>query len=70
MNDELAERFTNLESKIAQLEYLAERLNEVVTDQARELHQLKRKVDGQAESLQTIELERIRAANPRPPHYE
>jgi uncharacterized coiled-coil protein SlyX len=70
MNDELAERFNHLESKIAHLEHLTERLNEVVTGQARELHQLKRRMEGQAQSLQTIELERIRATNPRPPHYE
>lgn len=43
MNDELAERLARLEFTIAHLEHLTERLNEIVTEQARELAQLKRK---------------------------
>lgn len=70
MDDELAERLNRLESTIAHLEHATELLNEVVTEQGRELTQLKRKYLQQAQSLETIELERIRSTNPKPPHYE
>lgn len=70
MDDEVAERLKRMESTIAHLEHLTERLNEVVTDQGRELSQLKRKYLAQAQSLETIELERIRSTNAKPPHYE
>jgi len=70
MNDEVAERLNRLESTLAHLEHLTERLNEVVTEQGRELVQLKKKYVAQAQSLETIELERIRSTNSKPPHYE
>ena len=70
VDDQLSERLANLESKIAHLELLADQLNEVVIGQGRELTHLKRKLDGQAQSLHAIELERIRETNPKPPHYE
>jgi len=70
MNDELAERLARLESTIAHLEHLTERLNEIVTGQGREIAHLKKKIQGQAHSLETIELDRIRSTNPKPPHYQ
>ena len=70
MNDELAERLTRLESHLAHLEHLTEHLNEVVTEQGRELRQLKHHSQRQAQSLETIELERIRSTHSKPPHYE
>ena len=70
MNDEVAERLTRLESAIAHLEYLTEQLNQVVTDQGRQLDHLKKKLQIQAQSLETIELERIRSTNSKPPHYK
>ena len=70
MDDEVAERLKRMESTIAHLEHLTERLNEVVTEQGRELAQLKKKYLAQAQSLETIELERIRSTNSKPPHYE
>jgi uncharacterized coiled-coil protein SlyX len=70
MDSELAERLNRLESTIAHLEHTTELLNEVVTEQGRELAQLKKKYLLQAQSLDTIELERIRSTNSKPPHYE
>lgn len=70
MNDEVAERLTRLEAAIAHLEYLTEQLNDVVTDQGRQLDHVKKKLQVQAQSLETIELERIRSTNPKPPHYQ
>jgi SlyX protein len=70
MNDEVTERLTRLESTIAHLEYLTEQLNDVVTQQGRQIDQLKKKLQRQAQSLETIEMERIRSTNPKPPHYQ
>ncbi len=70
MNDEVAERLTRLESAVAHLEHLTEQLNEVVTDQGRRLEQVRKRLELQAQSLETIELERIRSTNPKPPHYQ
>ena len=69
MNEEVNERLTRLESTVAHLEHLTERLNEVVIEQGRELKELRRKLESQAQSLETIELDRIRSMNAKPPHY-
>jgi uncharacterized coiled-coil protein SlyX len=69
MNDEVAERLTRLESAVAHMEYLAEQLNGVVTEQAREIAHLKKQLQRQSSTLETIELERIKSTNPVPPHY-
>jgi uncharacterized coiled-coil protein SlyX len=69
MDSELAERLNRLESTIAHLEHTTELLNEVVTVQGRELAQLKKKYLLQSQSLDAIELERIRSTNSKPPHY-
>jgi uncharacterized coiled-coil protein SlyX len=70
MDAELEERLNRLESTIAHLEHMTELLNDVVTEQGRELIQLKKKYVLQSESLDTIELERIRSTNSKPPHYQ
>ena len=69
MNDEVAERLTRLESAVAHMEYLAEQLNGVVTEQAREIAQLKKHIQRQSDTLETIELDRIKSTNSIPPHY-
>ena len=69
MNDEDAERVTRLESAVAHMEYLVEQLNSVVSEQAREIAQLKKQVQRQSDTLETMELERIKSTNPTPPHY-
>jgi uncharacterized coiled-coil protein SlyX len=70
MNDEVAERLTRLESTVAHLEHLTEQLNDVVTQQGQQLDQLRKKLQRQAQSLETIEMERIRSTDPKPPHYQ
>ena len=69
MNEEVNERLTRLESTVAHLEHLTEGLNEVGIEQGRELKELRRKLESQAQSLETIELDRIRSTNAKPPHY-
>jgi uncharacterized coiled-coil protein SlyX len=70
MNDEVAERLTRLESNLAHLEHLTDDLNGVVVEQGRQIEQLKKQLQRQSQTIETIELERIRATNPKPPHYQ
>ena len=70
MNDEVAERLTRLESTLAHLEYLTEELNGVVIEQGRQLEQLRKQLRVQSQTLETIELERLKSTNPKPPHYQ
>ena len=70
MSDEVAERFIRLESMVAHLEHVVEQLNDVVSDQGREVDQLKKQLQRQSQTLETIELERIKSTNPKPPHYQ
>jgi uncharacterized coiled-coil protein SlyX len=70
MNDEVAERFSRLESHVAHLEHLAEQLNAVVIEQGHELDRMKKAMQRQAATIEGIELERIKSTNPKPPHYQ
>jgi len=69
MSDEAADRLQRIEATIAHLEHQVEQLNGVVIEQGKELEHLKRWVQRQAQTLETIELERIKTTNPKPPHY-
>ena len=70
MNEEFQDRFQKLEAHIAHLEYQLDQLNQVVIDQGRLITRLKKEVQRQAEALETQELERIKANNQKPPHYQ
>ncbi|HEX5220190.1 MAG TPA: SlyX family protein [Verrucomicrobiae bacterium] len=69
MSDEAAERLQRIEATIAHLEHQVEQLNGVVIEQGKELEKLKRVVQRQAQTLESIELERVKSTNPKPPHY-
>jgi SlyX protein len=69
MNDEVAARLTQLESVVAHVERLAEQLNGVVLEQGRQIEQLKKQLQRQSHTLETIEVDRIKSTNPKPPHY-
>jgi uncharacterized coiled-coil protein SlyX len=69
MNNETSERLQKLESHVAHLEHQVEQLNDVIVDQGKLIDRLRREVQRQSEILQTAELERIKANNPRPPHH-
>ena len=69
MNEEVDARLTRLESTIAHLEYLTEQLNGVVIEQGRQLDLLRKQLQRQSQTLETIEMERIKTTNPKPPHY-
>jgi uncharacterized coiled-coil protein SlyX len=69
MNEETSHRLERLEASLAHLEHQVGQLNEVVTGQGRLLERLKKEVQRQSSAMATIELERIKATNTRPPHH-
>jgi len=70
MSVEGQERFEKLEAHVAHLERQVEQLNEVLIAQGRLVDRLKKEVQRQTAAMETIELERIKANNPKPPHYQ
>jgi SlyX protein len=70
MPDENSEQFEKLESYVAHLEHQVEQLNEVVVEQGKLLEKLKKEIQRQSSSLQTVELERVRSNVQKPPHYQ
>jgi SlyX protein len=70
MNNEISRRLTQIESHIAHLENQVEQLNAVVVDQSRTIERLKKEARRHSDALQTMELDRIKTTNPKPPHYQ
>lgn len=69
MDQELAARLEKLESNIAHLEHQYDQLNEVVLEQSRQLVKLQALQQKLSQTVEGIELERIKSTNPKPPHY-
>ena len=69
MSDDAGDRLIRIEAVIAHLEHQMEQLNGVIIEQGKDLEQLKRLVQRQAQTLESIELERVKSTNPKPPHY-
>jgi len=70
MNDDAPERLAQIEATVAHLERQVEQLNEVVIEQGKLVEQLKKQVQRQSTTLESIELDRIKATNAKPPHYQ
>jgi uncharacterized coiled-coil protein SlyX len=70
MDTALAERLQTLESHLAHLERQYEQLNEVVIEQGRVLTKIQRELAKTSDAVQTMEIERIRTNNQKPPHYQ
>ena len=70
MADEMSQRIEKIEAHVAHLEYQVEQLNEVVTGQSKLVEFLKKQVQRQSGVLETLELDHIKANNPRPPHHQ
>ena len=70
MNDDAPERLAQIEANLAHLERQVEQLNEVVIEQGKFVEQLKKQVQRQSTTLESIELDRIKATNAKPPHYQ
>jgi uncharacterized coiled-coil protein SlyX len=69
MADEISQRLEKLESHLAHLEHQVEQLNDVLTEQSQLVEHLKKQVQRQSGVLETIEMERIKSNNPKPPHH-
>ena len=70
MSDETAQRLEKLEAHVAHLERQVEQLNEVVIEQGKLLERMKKEVQRQSSAMETLELERMKPNNPKPPHYQ
>lgn len=70
MTGEAADRLERVEAHLAHLERQVEQLNEVLIGQGKLVERLKKEVQRQSSAMETLELERIRANNPKPPHYQ
>lgn len=68
--NESAERLEKIESHLAHLERQYEELNQVVIEQAKLLARLQKESAKVSDTITTIELERVRSTNPKPPHYQ
>lgn len=69
MENESSQRIERLEAHAAHLERLVEQLNEVIIEQGKLVARLKKEVQRQSATMETLELERMKATNPKPPHY-
>ena len=67
---ESMQRLEKIESNLSHLERQYEELNQVVIEQGKLLARLQRDSAKVSDAVQTIEIERIRANNPKPPHYQ
>ena len=70
MDQNLEDRLERMESAIAHLEKLCEELNRVVIEQGKTLRKLQTRQQQLSETVEQAELERIKATNPKPPHYQ
>jgi SlyX protein len=69
-NEHLAERLQKIESSLAHLEHLYEQLNEVVLSQGKQLDKMSSHQQRLSQTVEGIELERIRSLKQKPPHYQ
>ena len=69
MNDETPQRLDRMEAHLTHLEYQVEQLNQVLIQQDKTVEFLKKQVKRQSEVLETMELERIKSNQTKPPHY-
>jgi len=69
-SDDLPRRLERIEAHLAHVERLHDELNEVVIEQARLLKKLQTQLRRVSNAVETAEMERIRATNPKPPHYQ
>jgi len=70
MEEELQQRLEKIESHVANLEHLYDKLNEVVIEQNKALKKLQVFQQRLAQSVETMESDRLRADTTKPPHYQ
>jgi uncharacterized coiled-coil protein SlyX len=62
-------RLKKIEEHLAHLERQFDELNAVVIDQGRRWKKLQAFQEKLSRTLETIELDRVKSTNPKPPHY-
>jgi uncharacterized coiled-coil protein SlyX len=70
MENELARRLEKMESSLAHLEHQYDQLNQVVLEQSKQLSKLQALQQKVSQTVENIELERIKDTNSKPPHYQ
>lgn len=70
MDKDLAARLEKIESHLAHVEHLYDQLNEVVLEQSRNLAKINALQQRLSQSLEGMELDRIKSTNVKPPHYQ
>jgi SlyX protein len=70
MSDEISDRIQKLEMHVAHLEHQIDQLDRVIIEQGHVIERLKKEAQRQAGTLEGMELDRIRANNSKPPHYQ
>jgi SlyX protein len=70
MNEDVSTRLGKIESHVAHLEHQVEQMNTVIIEQGRLVDRLKKEVSRQTFAMESLELERIKANNTKPPHYQ
>ena len=70
MNDDISTRLGRIESHLAHLEHQVDEMNSVIVAQDKLLERLKKEIQRQSTAMESLELERIKADNTKPPHYQ
>jgi uncharacterized coiled-coil protein SlyX len=70
MNEDASARLGKIESHVAHLEHQVEQLNAVIIEQGKLLERLKKEVQRQSSTMETLELESIKGNQQKPPHYQ
>ncbi len=70
MDKELLARLDKIESHLAHLEHQHEQLNQVVVAQAKVIAKLQGNQSRLSDTLESIELERVKSTSVKPPHYQ
>jgi uncharacterized coiled-coil protein SlyX len=69
MTTEALARLEKLETHVAHLEHQIDQLNQVIVEQDKLLGHLKKQVQRQAQAMESMEMEGIKANNAKPPHH-
>jgi len=70
MNEEFTPRLERMEAHLTHLEHQVEQLNQVLIQQDKLAEFLKKQVKRQSDVLESMELERIKSNQTKPPHYQ
>jgi len=70
MSGDLPHRLGRIEAHLAHLEHQIDQMNGVILAQDKLLERLKKEVQRQTNAMESLELERIKDNNAKPPHYQ